>query len=99
MDTIIWLSAIVIAFLVVVVLAKSIMRAYIKTPANRAFVRTGGFFRRADAPPKVVMNGGLNLSILDGWFDELDRHPVDPKALESVERVVAARGSRPRSSS
>jgi uncharacterized membrane protein YqiK len=35
-----------------------IARSYVKAPANRAFVRTGGFFRKPDAPPKVVMNGG-----------------------------------------
>ena len=35
-----------------------IAKSYVKAPANRAFVRTGGFFRRPDAPPKVVMNGG-----------------------------------------
>jgi uncharacterized membrane protein YqiK len=35
-----------------------ITRAYVKVPANRAFVRTGGFFRRPDTRPQVVMNGG-----------------------------------------
>jgi uncharacterized membrane protein YqiK len=35
-----------------------IAKSYVKAPANRAFVRTGGFFRKPDAPPKVVMNGG-----------------------------------------
>jgi uncharacterized membrane protein YqiK len=34
------------------------MKAYVKTPANRAFVRTGGFGSRPNTPPKVVMNGG-----------------------------------------
>ena len=43
---------------VLLVLARSIMRAYVKTPANRAFVRTGGFSRKLNNPPKVVMNGG-----------------------------------------
>ncbi|MBL8056541.1 MAG: hypothetical protein JNK29_07565 [Anaerolineales bacterium] len=47
-----------IALLVLVVLLRSIMRAYVKTPANRAFVRTGGLARRPNTPPKVVMNGG-----------------------------------------
>src|SRR5512146_351342 len=36
----------------------SVMKAYVKTPANRAFVRTGGFGSRPNTPPKVVMNGG-----------------------------------------
>lgn len=36
----------------------SVMRAYVKTPANRAFVRTGGLGARPNTPPKVVMNGG-----------------------------------------
>jgi uncharacterized membrane protein YqiK len=57
-DTIIVLSAVLIAVLVIIVLARSIVRAYVKTPANRAFVRTGGLFRRPNEPPKVVMNGG-----------------------------------------
>ena len=35
----------------------SIMRAYVKTPPNRAFVRTGGL-GGTNVPPKVVMNGG-----------------------------------------
>jgi uncharacterized membrane protein YqiK len=40
------------------VLFLSIMRAYVKTPANRAFVRTGGLGAKPNTPPKVVMNGG-----------------------------------------
>ena len=44
--------------LIVLVLFSSIMKAYVKTPANRAFVRTGGFGARPNMPPKVVMNGG-----------------------------------------
>jgi uncharacterized membrane protein YqiK len=35
----------------------SIMRAYVKAPPNRAFVRTGGL-GGTNVPPKVVMNGG-----------------------------------------
>jgi len=42
----------------VLVFFAMIARSYVKAPANRAFVRTGGFFRKPDAPPKVVMNGG-----------------------------------------
>ncbi len=37
---------------------RALARSYVKTPANRAFVRTGGYFRRPGAPPKVIMNGG-----------------------------------------
>ena len=37
---------------------RMIAKSYVKAPSNRAFVRTNGLFRRADAPPKVVMNGG-----------------------------------------
>lgn len=44
--------------IVLLVLGRSIIRAYIKTPANRAFVRTGGFSGKVNNPPKVVMNGG-----------------------------------------
>jgi uncharacterized membrane protein YqiK len=46
------------AILIVMVLFVSIMKAYVKTPANRAFVRTGGLGARPNTPPKVVMNGG-----------------------------------------
>ncbi len=34
-----------------------IFKSYVKAPANRAFVRTGGF-QKAGKPPLVVMNGG-----------------------------------------
>ena len=44
--------------LVMLVVVRSVMRAYVKTPANRAFVRTGGLFAQGNTPPKVVMNGG-----------------------------------------
>ncbi|MCI0394091.1 MAG: hypothetical protein L0332_31280 [Chloroflexi bacterium] len=54
------IGAILIPFvgLVLLILLAALIRSYIKTPANRAFVRTGGIFRKSDAPPKVVMNGG-----------------------------------------
>ncbi len=58
MEPIIILASFIIAVLIILVLIKSIMRAYIKTPANRSFVRTGGLFRKPNDPPKVVMNGG-----------------------------------------
>ena len=50
--------AAVFAVLVLLVLVRSIMRAYVKTPANRAFVRTGGVGGGATTKPKVVMKGG-----------------------------------------
>jgi len=50
--------AVFVTFLVLLVFVRSVMRAYVKTPANRAFVRTGGLARKPNTPPKVVMNGG-----------------------------------------
>ena len=58
LDFLVPLVAIVIGVLIMLVLTRSIISAYVKTPANRAFVRTGGLFRKHHAPPKVVMNGG-----------------------------------------
>lgn len=60
METIFIYTSIVFAivFLVGLVVMRSFMHAYIKTPANRAFVRTGGFRNKPNTPPKVVMNGG-----------------------------------------
>jgi uncharacterized membrane protein YqiK len=52
------LAVVIVVALIALALMRSIMRAYIKTPANRAFVRTGGLFRKPNDPPKVVMNGG-----------------------------------------
>jgi uncharacterized membrane protein YqiK len=58
MEPIIFASVLLIVVLVLLVLLRSMLRAYVKTPANRAFVRTGGLFRKPTDPPKVVMNGG-----------------------------------------
>jgi uncharacterized membrane protein YqiK len=44
--------------LIGMILFFSIMKAYVKTPANRAFVRTGGLGSKPNTPPKVIMNGG-----------------------------------------
>ena len=55
---IITLAVVVVVILLILTLIRSITRAYIKTPANRSFVRTGGLFRKPNDPPKVVMNGG-----------------------------------------
>jgi uncharacterized membrane protein YqiK len=58
LDALIPIVAVIVVVLIILVLMRSIISAYVKTPANRAFVRTGGLFRRPNAPPKVVMNGG-----------------------------------------
>ena len=58
LDWLIPIVAVVIVVLIVLVMLRSIISAYVKTPANRAFVRTGGLFRKPNAPPKVIMNGG-----------------------------------------
>ncbi|MEW5870297.1 MAG: SPFH domain-containing protein [Chloroflexota bacterium] len=55
------LFGVLLLFLVFLVFIRTILKAYVKTPANRAFVRTGGFSplgQRTPSPPKVVMNGG-----------------------------------------
>jgi uncharacterized membrane protein YqiK len=52
------LVIVVLIVLIGLVFVRSIARAYVKTPANRSFVRTGGLFRKPNDPPKVVMNGG-----------------------------------------
>jgi uncharacterized membrane protein YqiK len=52
------LAVLIVMLLVGYVLFRSVVRAYVKTPANRAFVRTGGLFRKPNDPPKVVVNGG-----------------------------------------
>ena len=58
LDALIPIVAVVIGVLIMLVFTRSIISAYVKTPANRSFVRTGGLFRKPNAPPKVVMNGG-----------------------------------------
>ncbi len=58
LDALIPIVFVVIGILIVLVFMRSIISAYVKTPANRAFVRTGGLFRKPNAPPKVIMNGG-----------------------------------------
>src|SRR5512136_581679 len=58
LDALIPIVAVILAVLIMLVFMRSIISAYVKTPANRAFVRTGGLFRKPNAPPKVVMNGG-----------------------------------------
>src|SRR5512143_699050 len=58
LEALIPIVAVIVVVLIILVFMRSIISAYVKTPANRSFVRTGGLFRRPNAPPKVVMNGG-----------------------------------------
>jgi uncharacterized membrane protein YqiK len=60
-----------------------ITRSYIKAPANRAFVRTGGLFRAPDAKPKVVMNGG---AWVFGFIHEITWVDLGTMAIE-IERT------------
>ncbi len=69
--------------LVVLVLFAMIAKSYVKAPANRAFVRTGGFFRKPDAPPKVVMNGG---AWVFGFIHEITWVDLRTMAIE-IERT------------
>jgi uncharacterized membrane protein YqiK len=72
-----------IALIVVLVFFRMIAKSYVKAPANRAFVRTGGFFRRTDAPPKVVMNGG---TWVFGFIHEITWVDLGTMAIE-IERT------------
>lgn len=58
MDFVIYAAGLIIGLLIIFVFISSLLRAYVKTPPNRAFVRTGGLFRNPNDPPKVVVNGG-----------------------------------------
>jgi uncharacterized membrane protein YqiK len=69
--------------LVVIVFLAMIARSYVKAPANRAFVRTGGFFRAPDAKPKVVMNGG---AWVFGFIHEITWVDLGTMAIE-IERT------------
>ncbi len=60
-----------------------IAKSYVKAPANRAFVRTGGLRRKPDAPPKVVMNGG---SWVFGFLHEITWVDLRTMAIE-IERT------------
>jgi uncharacterized membrane protein YqiK len=57
MEIIIPTAVVLVIVLASIVMFFSVLRSYVKTPPNRAFVRTGGL-GRATMPPKVVMNGG-----------------------------------------
>jgi len=60
-----------------------IMRSWVKAPANRAFVRTGGFGVKSNAPPKVVMNGG---TWVFGFLHEITWVDLGTMAIE-IERT------------
>ena len=60
-----------------------IMRSWVKAPANRAFVRTGGFGVKSNAPPKVVMNGG---AWVFGFLHEITWVDLGTMAIE-IERT------------
>ncbi len=60
-----------------------ITRSYVKAPANRAFVRTGGLFRAPDAKPKVIMNGG---TWVFGFLHEITWVDLGTMAIE-IERT------------
>ena len=72
-----------IVLIVILVFFAMIAKSYVKAPANRAFVRTGGFFRKPDAPPKVVMNGG---AWVFGFIHEITWVDLGTMAIE-IERT------------
>lgn len=53
-----WLSVGFVLVAFIFIFMALLMKAYVKTPTNRAFVRTGGFFKSPNVQPRVVMNGG-----------------------------------------
>jgi uncharacterized membrane protein YqiK len=79
---IIVVAAFVIGIAVLVFMAM-IARSYVKAPANRSFVRTGGLFRAPDAKPKVVMNGG---AWVFGFIHEITWVDLGTMAIE-IERT------------
>jgi uncharacterized membrane protein YqiK len=58
-------------------------RSYVKAPANRAYVRTGGLRRKPGTPPTVVMNGG---AFVFGLFHEITWVDLGTMAIE-IERT------------
>jgi len=74
---------VVLTVLLVLVLVKSVMRGYVKTPANRAFVRTGGLGNKTNTPPRGVMNGG---AWVFGFIHEITWVDLGTMAIE-IERT------------
>lgn len=84
MDSIFLIVAIAIFLgIVFLVFLAMIVKSYVKAPANRSFVRTGGFFRAPDAQPKVVMNGG---AWVFGFIHEITWVDLGTMAIE-IERT------------
>jgi uncharacterized membrane protein YqiK len=73
-----WAVIIGFAFIAFLVLLAVIAKAYVKAPANRAFVRTG-----RSAQPKVVMNGG---AVVIGLIHEITWVDLGTMAIE-IERT------------
>lgn len=80
---VIGLAVVVVVIIVVLVFFAMIAKSYVKAPANRAFVRTGGFFRTPEAKPKVVMNGG---AWVFGFIHEITWVDLGTMAVE-IERT------------
>lgn len=84
MDSLFLIVAIAVFLgIVVMVFLAMIVKSYVKAPANRSFVRTGGFFRAPDARPKVVMNGG---AWVFGFIHEITWVDLGTMAIE-IERT------------
>lgn len=73
-----WAMIVVFVFIGFLVLLAVIAKAYVKAPANRAFVRTG-----RGAQPKVVMNGG---AFVFGFIHEITWVDLGTMAVE-IERT------------
>lgn len=73
-----WAFIIFVAFILLLALLAIAAKAYVKAPANRAFVRTG-----RGSQPKVVMNGG---SLVFGLVHEITWVDLGTMAIE-IERT------------
>lgn len=80
----------------VLVLLRSVMRAYVKTPANRAYVRTGGLFTKPNVTPKVVINGGAwafrtihEITWVDPGTMAIEIERAEDNALLTIDRQYA----------
>ncbi len=72
-----------LVFVIIIVFLVMLLKSYVKAPPNRAFVRTGGLFRKTAAPPKVVMNGG---AWVFGFIHEMSWVDLRTMAIE-IERT------------
>nr|MBA3533320.1 hypothetical protein [Ardenticatenales bacterium] len=80
MDSILILVILAIVLILVLAVGAWLYRLYVKAPANRAFVRVGGFRSR---PPEVVMNGG---ALVFGFLHEITWVDLGTMAVE-IERT------------